>query len=84
MVFSWFATLAFFRSLSQMIGTNEGSIRNVFYGVLDLLFEVCSFGLISICGGNKHFAPFVIDDLINTTTLNSSVQTKKHVLTLKY
>lgn len=43
-------SIAFFHSISEVTGSNAIVVRNMFYGLLALLIEVCAFGLISLCG----------------------------------
>ena len=42
-------SMAFFTSVSRIVNMDSDVVRNVFYGMLALLVEVCAFGLIRLC-----------------------------------
>jgi|GEM_PF-748045 len=50
-------SIAFFHSISEVTGSNTIVVRNMFYGLLALLIEVCAFGLISLCGRKVELEP---------------------------
>jgi len=42
-------SVAFFHSIARMTNIDVNTVRNMFYGALALLIEICAFGLISLC-----------------------------------
>jgi len=51
------ASIAFFDSISKITNLDSVSVRNLFYGLLALLIEVCALGLLTLCNGKNNYLP---------------------------